>query len=1285
MKAIHFLPALLAMTCACAQEAAPAQADRPEVITAPEYVRYAEGTSSDHVISLEFDASGPITGGAKSFTLELTRSLQNDAEAEISKTIKVFAPRKIDVFSFKDLESGARYYARVRANFTEASSDWVYVCRDGNPVVLAVGQGPIDGPVSVLKDPEARLKAVSAGTLSFEWSVTGFEDWAFDNQHDWRIALYRNEACTDLEVSWDFLAEANLNVGYLISGTSIRNYHAPAFQFTGLEPATDYWFVVSDISNPENPVSAPAVKATTEVSQKTLVGPEKVQEGHWALYEDFDQLLWGSGTMTYSAGYSSNARGTLTTFEKATGDNPVGEATPHGFYLVNDNDTQMVLFNTIRKIIPSTSLKDWGYLPEAEISGSNSTSRDAVCARAGHIRLGAGDYFGEIVTPPLDNLRETATVEVSFDAFNSYVRHTKHFKIDLISDAVRGDDFSVTGGTVDKAEVFDIEPGYEPQHYCFTIPNVRPGTRIGLGADRREVKETINRFYMDNIAVKVVSYGETQIALRAPEIRLEVSGRGIAVSWDAVPLAKTYQVEYRKGTDGAWTEALGAGQDGCRIGKLTAGATYQVRARAVAGISTSDWSAVQTIVYDGPDYAIEQKAIVLNEAQIGVKWSVTGFTDLQEDALPAYRIALYKDEAAKELIYAWQLDEGGTITRASASKKPLYLFHAGGTAAGALFQPGYLFTGLEPQTDYWVQISSDDLTSLVKYTTATDDNIILPEKAGQGDIILRESFNQLAWGGDPIDYLPGISTTQRAARTGFAQPEGAEPATEWFVVDNQQDMGLFATVWKSASKTRTGAWRGYIVANGNNGAQGTMAMAGIIKFGASSRNGYLVTPALTCLSGKATLKVKVRAAYYSGTATGVRVAVFPKDAPTVNNYPQLIDYTADAAKPVYESPAQTLTKEWADYEFTVSAEPGQSIGIGTEDLGATAKQFFLNSVEIQVVEMEQGTTPDPDPDPDPQSSISQRAEFIHNTQIAVRWSGSGFEDSSADLATAWTWGIYKDEACTEPVYGVLSLAASAGKFFSGVCPGYVFSLLEPGTDYWVKIASGDDASVAKYTTSDKDRNGVLTGEAKAGDLILAQDFDELAWGCGDFIRKLVGFNHLSSYTAGPFTPQTSSSGLVNSGVMNLLNGVWGAGAGTNGATWFASTSLAPWRGTGAIPSGAGYLRLDANGRYFVSPALDCLKQKARVRVSFEAAGNYKEAASVNLAVFPKETTRGANDYLITDTPVSTWKAGELELNVWETASAEITLEKGQRIGFGRADATQAFYLSWIKVELIAYE
>ena len=304
----------------------------------------------------------------------------------------------------------------------------------------------------------------------------------------------------------------------------------------------------------------------------------------------------------------------------------------------------------------------------------------------------------------------------------------------------------------------------------------------------------------------------------------------------------------------------------------------------------------------------------------------------------------------------------------------------------------------------------------------------------------------------------------------------------------------------------------------------------------------------------------------------------------------------------------------------------------------------------------------------------------------MRWSSTDFATPASDIASAWTFGIYKDAACETPVYDAISVGASSGKFPSGYCPGYVFSALAPGTDYWVKISSGDDSSVEKYTTTKKDLNGVMSAQAAAGDVILAQDFDEMLWGCGDFPRKLVGFNHLASYTGGPFTVQTATSGLTSTGVLNLLNGVWGAAEGTNGAKWLASSSLASWRGqASAQPSGCGYLRVQNNG-YVVSPELNCLKQKARVRVTYEAAGNYNGNATVTLGVFAKDAaTVDGKPYFLSDGPVSTVSTGEIKLNVWGTFTEELVVEPGQRIGIGRSKASDAYYLSSIKVELVVYE
>ena len=77
---------------------------------------------------------------------------------------------------------------------------------------------------------------------------------------------------------------------------------------------------------------------------------------------------------------------------------------------------------------------------------------------------------------------------------------------------------------------------------------------------------------------------------------------------------------------------------------------------------------------------------------------------------------------------------------------------------------------------------------------------------------------------------------------------------------------------------------------------------------------------------------------------------------------------------------------------------------------------------------------------------------------------------------------------------------------------------------------------------------------------------------------------------------------------------------------------------------------------------------------------------MTLGVFAKDAaTVDGKPYFLSDAPVSTVSTGEMKLNVWDTFTEELVVEPGQRIGFGRSKASDAYYLSSIKVELVAYE
>lgn len=130
------------------------------------------------------------------------------------------------------------YYGRVRANYPySATSDWVYVTEHDKPAMLMASVGILD------LDPQLKLHAASGSTLTFEWSYT--DDKATDAARSYNVELFRDEACTDLYVSW--LGRRQTLVGQ-------RHLHRAGrlpvvrYTFSGLDPETTYYARITNLS-----------------------------------------------------------------------------------------------------------------------------------------------------------------------------------------------------------------------------------------------------------------------------------------------------------------------------------------------------------------------------------------------------------------------------------------------------------------------------------------------------------------------------------------------------------------------------------------------------------------------------------------------------------------------------------------------------------------------------------------------------------------------------------------------------------------------------------------------------------------------------------------------------------------------------------------------------------------------------------------------------------------------------------------------------------------------------
>ncbi len=523
----------------------------------------------------DFDAAAAEAKDAVAVRFQLI-NFTTDA---ISYTQALDFPLAASKVNFADLKEGDQYQVRARAEYEgeEGSvlcSEWAYasgITEEGTESeVYEVGKGAI-----VPKDvpPTVDLLYASSSTLTLKWSECGFTSIAKDIKRPYNVQLYRDQECKDLVVSW--LLDAN---------TSLYDGDQPSFLFSGLEQNTAYYCVVTDeVSG----LASEPFKATTEAFEVVTVGETPVEAGAYALAEDFSELVWGGDMLHGGVAYSSEGRSSAPTLDKAEGVNPVGKGT--GYYLIA-NSTEMGLFNTLDDAVPTTRLATWGTINEG-------TANSYVCARSGHLKIGASSYTADLCTPVLSNLKETATVELSFDAAQ-YGSDDLTMSVKVIYGATEAGKNVLTDASLQVAEDFELKGTKDWEHFTFEIANVPPTARLAVTA--RRVGTTAgtdqHRFYLDNVKVKVVSYGSVAIQLAAPVIsEATADAETINVTWGAVDKALSYTVEYKETAAAEWTAVENLTETTYAITGLKDGTSYDVRVKAVAGDSASEYSEVKVV------------------------------------------------------------------------------------------------------------------------------------------------------------------------------------------------------------------------------------------------------------------------------------------------------------------------------------------------------------------------------------------------------------------------------------------------------------------------------------------------------------------------------------------------------------------------------------------------------------------------------------------------------------------------------------------------------------------
>ena len=244
--------------------------------------------------------------GATSYTVQLVDGEMNPVSEALCKTTDA-----IDYHEFTDLATDRIYYGRVRANFPYSStSDWVYVTANEQPAMLMASVGILE------LDPKLTLNAATGSTLTYEWSYT--EDAATDATRLYNIELFRDEACSELHVSW--LADGKLASDKGIF-TALAGYPVVRFTFSGLDPETTYYARVTNASFGN--IMPPVVAGTTAKAGPEASPNNPAQAGDIVLAQDFAAFIHGGDIVRSAAGYNA-VSGTdyRKAWEPATGENP---------------------------------------------------------------------------------------------------------------------------------------------------------------------------------------------------------------------------------------------------------------------------------------------------------------------------------------------------------------------------------------------------------------------------------------------------------------------------------------------------------------------------------------------------------------------------------------------------------------------------------------------------------------------------------------------------------------------------------------------------------------------------------------------------------------------------------------------------------------------------------------------------------------------------------------------------------------------------------------------------
>ena len=398
----------------------------------------------------------------------------------------------------------------------------------------------------------------------------------------------------------------------------------------------------------------------------------------------------------------------------------------------------------------------------------------------------------------------------------------------------------------------------------------------------------------------------------------KVDGISANFSWPPFGAAEKYQEVDLSST--SWSTVTAEGLEVLPGDRITFGArngSASNEGRVFVGDIKVEVTAIE-------NSGVSVMALEETSSTVTIGWTLGGSFD--DDKAKAWDIALYDNAACSgEAVRAFSFEANSTIWYSSTS-------------------PRFVFTGLAPDTTYYVKVSDGDgdESKAVEVKTKAFSVVTLPSSVSAPGVILAEDFSELCWNSDYINKAAGIDPA--SGDTGLTTQTPLDSADPYDPVRPAVWWQLFKQ--SALSSSRLARWvydaggssssYGVTKVSGTSDGRPVMVGPGYLQLGtmqASKTSGkfdcakaWIMTPEIPVEEGKvATVEVTITAATPS-SLTGEWAVFMVSDGVVKDSYWYSFNWCDVENPDLYQ--LVTLNDHFASYTRTIKVKSGERIGVG---------------------------------------------------------------------------------------------------------------------------------------------------------------------------------------------------------------------------------------------------------------------------------------------------------------------------------------------------------------------